>query len=231
MKERPILMCGEMVIATLEERKTQTRRTNHLDYINKNPSEWEYVEYLALKKEHLFVTKNDGQDYVQTKCPYGQPGDRLWVRETWTLGDIVDDEEPSIQIYYRADGTKVDFAVNHEAADKYIQKLEYLEVYGNGGDNWLPSIFMPRWASRITLEIVSVRVERVQDITISDCVAEGIHDSKDLTFPLKGSGIEKAEYRLLWDKINSKRGYSWENKPWVWAIEFKKYPELRHHDH
>ena len=109
-------------------------------------------------------------------CPHGAIGDRLWVRETWASDD-------STTAYYRADG----------------------ETY-NAGLPWRPSIFMPRWASRLTLEITDVRVERVQDISRKDAKDEGV----------------LLNFHLLWDAINAERGYSWDSNPWVWAISFQR---------
>jgi len=108
--------------------------------------------------------------------------------------------------------------------------------YPNGKvGNWkiTPSIFMPRWASRITLEVTAVRVERLQEITDSDAVEEGV--TRHLRSTLGWSFEESEEtfniaqardtFRLLWDHLNAKRGYGWEKNPWVWVIEFKRLPE------
>jgi len=127
--------------------------------------------------------------------PYGKSGDRLWVRETWWQWGGTEK-----RISYRAD-TLPSFAPN-------------------GG--FRPSIFMPRWASRITLEVVDVRVERLQDISEDDAKAEGVMASG-------GWNADDTEYCVgyrtafsrLWDSINAKRGYSWATNPWVWAVEFK----------
>lgn len=186
MKERPILFKGEMVNAILDGRKTQTRR--------------------VIKPQPNCVHDNHRWVWLKEKwvdCPYGQPGDRLWVRETFC--DLGAGTIPG-RILYRASFNDLDLEMFHQS--------------GHGSPIWHPSIFMPRWASRITLEIVNVRVERVQDISIADCVAEGIKDSNDLKY-LAGSGIEKTEYCLLWDKINGKT-YPWQSNPWVWVIEFKR---------
>lgn len=133
-------------------------------------------------------------------CQYGYAGDRLWVRETWhyTGGNKV---EPSpAYVSYRADG---EFTVDETA-------------------KWRPSIFMPRWASRITLEIVNVRVERLQAITEKDAEAEGIHlqglpETERYNHPRK----HIVAFQSLWNLINAERGYGWDVNPWVWVIEFK----------
>lgn len=161
MRERPIIFSGEMVRAILEGKKTQTRRVMKPDW----------VRALDLGEPEDLVS-------AVTQCPYGQVGDRLWVRETWHRHD--DDI-----MCYRATEICIGFA------------------------QWKPSIFMPRKYSRITLEIVNIRVERVQDITFLDAIAEGV----DIDWP-------ERNYRLLWNRINSKRGYGWDVNPWVWCLTF-----------
>lgn len=173
--ERPILFSGLMVRAILRGRKTQTRRV-----VKRQPD------------RHLFhlecLASGEWRDEEISlgKCPYGQPGDRLWVRETFAnLGDY--------GISYRAD------------SDAF-------------GDTWTPSIFMPRSLSRITLEISAVRVERIDSITDSDAVAEGIA----LRGTTRFCGEARIEFKNLWDLINAKRGFGWNANPWVWVIEFRR---------
>ena len=166
MKERPIIFKGEMVKAILDGRKTQTRR-------------------VVKNVEDLTVFFRDDKFGCPFKCPYGKPGDRLWVRETWA--DVNTSEGPAI--CYRADGD--------------VQII------------WRSSIYMPRWASRITLKILDIRVERLQDISEKDAIAEGIQPS-DYAKP-------KAAFMRLWDSINAKKpGKSWKDNPWVWVIEFSR---------
>ena len=153
MKERPILFSAPMVMAILAGTKTQTRRV-----IKPQPS-------------------------VAQNCPYGTPGDHLWVKETfWTGGDAVN---------YRADG----------------EMPEYMRDVSR----WKPSIFMPRKLSRITLEILDVRVERVQDISEEDAKDEG---------GLYGAGSYRDGFAVLWDSINGKK-HPWESNPWCWVLTFK----------
>lgn len=133
---------------------------------------------------------------LTVRSPYGFTGDRLWVREAFSYcpGDFKD----SRGIIYRADGKYNEFVLASE---------------------WLPSIFMPRNRSRITLEIVSVRVERLRSISVGDCCNEGapIYDGdKNQTH-----GVA-TWYEELWDSINEKRGFGWKKNPWVWVIEFKR---------
>lgn len=180
MREHPILFSGPMVRAILENRKTQTRRVLRED------NTWLYVQ---------------GNYYIAECCPYGQVGDRLWVRETWRPTS-----EKAVRIEYRADGEIRDFD----------QRSDF-EFYACG-QRWRPSIFMPRWASRITLEIVAVRPERLQEINVEDARAEGCSriqcDCGDCI-----DSTEIGEFQNLWDSIHGKR-YPWASNPWVWRIEF-----------
>ncbi len=222
-KERPILFSGPMVRAILEERKTQTRR------VVKGRVALEWLapgmfspEFVANSKNHL--------------CPYGQPGDRLWVRETWGLFDTQPaDGAEGARVFYRASETDPKFLA-HQL--------------------WRPSIYMPRWASRLTLEVTGVRVERLQEISEAEAMAEGLEavppqrwwqGYRDLgdrllhqefaggappewmiepkPLPVCGNEIlyptAARQYRDLWNSINAKRGFAWELNPWVWVVEFK----------
>lgn len=186
MKERPLLMRPEMAKASLEEIKTQTRR----------------------------VTKPTA--HIIAQCPYGKPGDRLWVRERFFVdhykyyprGPFPNVKPPEIDnnIIYRADGT-------------CCEQLGECGCEGKGAV-WRPSIHMPRWASRLTLEIVAVRVERLQDITAADAQAEGWPRAQEL-FPNVNAGSKALTwYQRLWESINGKG--SWDKNPFVWVVTFKK---------
>ncbi len=129
------------------------------------------------------------------RCPYGQPGDRLWVRETHALNVPGCDDGVS----YRADH-------NDPRGDGPAHPME-----------WRPSIHMKREHSRINLEVTGVRVERVQDITEADARAEGVTADDEP----RGGAYWVTKFARLWDSINAKRGYSWESNPWVWVVEFK----------
>ena len=148
-------------------------------------------------------------------CPYGQPGDHLWVRETWQ--QIFDVEPPfdiddPCHIEYKAD-----------TGNKYPG--EWPDDSGDDEDcpRWRSPIYMLRTASRITLQIVGAHVERVQDISTEDAIAEGV-GSWEGECSLREKQLTKAQlqYAALWDSINAKRGYSWNSNPWVWVIEFTK---------
>jgi hypothetical protein len=178
--ERPILFSGEMVRAILDGRKTQTRR------VVRNQS----------RALGIGMEVPEFRADIITRCPYGQPGDRLWVRETWC-------SSPD-GVMYRA--TEHEHGM-HQPDDCNI---------------WRPSIHMPRWASRLTLSISDVRVERLQDMRAPDAIAEGI-PSRGID--REGPNIASAlmylhDYKQLWDSLNAKRGYGWATNPWVWVISF-----------
>lgn len=211
-KERPILFSGAMVRAILEGRKTQTRRI-----IKPQPASVEYWFGGQPSDKHKGVCSlrdSNGQGWTieceKFKPYYGKPGDeRLWVRETF-LNNALQGYPPVY--FYRADS-------DEKPEDR----------------KWKPSIFMPRAASRITLEITSVRVERLKDISEEDARAEGIiweQTSEGAIFLAPGTkqsfnkknmewgSTPREAYRFLWESINGKG--SWDKNPWVWVIEFKK---------
>jgi hypothetical protein len=200
MKEHPILFSAPMVRAILDGRKTQTRRV-----VKFNP--WPTTE-TQQDKHRVFKSvfrHNDGgfgwlsgedtdgkfSRYLKSdpgkQCPYGMVGDRLWVRETFC------DTGLNRAVY------RVDTAVENW---KYRR--------------WRPSIFMPRWAARITLEIVRVGVERLQTINEVDARAEGVEPVVECV------GSYTYAYAQLWDVINKKRGFGWKVNPWVWVVSFRK---------
>ena len=181
MKERPILFSAPMVRAILDGRKTQTRR--------------------IVKQKHLPFLENitgnflDGK-WDQRPFPYGKPGDRLWVRETFCY---------------------------HDDLAMYLYKADDVTCC-----KWKPSIHMPRIASRILLEVVNVRVERLNDISEEDAIAEGINlPSPYVGIGMDGEVIESETiswmpsdyYKELWESINGPG--SWDLNPWVWVVEFK----------
>ena len=193
MKEHPILFSTEMVIAILEGRKTQTRRV-----VKPQPDKHSGHAYRVDTDRYLtpsFLDEIPDPACFFVECPYGLPGDRLWVRETWANAPR--------GFIYKADFWPVPWA------DSVIdiptgQTIPLI---------WKPSIHMPRIASRILLEVVSVWVEQVQDISEGDIIAEGCPSDYLL-------GINW--FRPLWDSINEKRGYGWNINPYVWVVEFKR---------
>ncbi|MCX5876625.1 MAG: hypothetical protein NT087_10115 [Deltaproteobacteria bacterium] len=195
MKERPILFSGPMAQAILEGRKMQTRR------IVKGPAQG------AMNRDDPREEEDGGELWLK-QCPFGQPGDRLWVRESWSTLGIFDKQKPS------------------DMDKNYLGTIRY-KADGAQSGKLRPSIFMPRWASRIMLEIVSIRVERLQDISKEDAIAEGLERSPEGDeFFVKTKNMfsrnmdPRDTYRALWCAIN---GYeSWGDNSWVWVIEFRR---------
>ncbi|OWF79180.1 hypothetical protein B4900_10935 [Yersinia rohdei] len=202
MNEKPILFNAEMVNAILSGRKTQTRRiirekTLHLFDVAASAGECHSLE----------LCDERSQSYYLEFCQLGQPGDQLWVRETFGKYRAA----PS-GFVYRADG----------------------ELPCGDPERWTPSIHMPRWASRINLLITGVRVERLQDISEQDALAEGLKTGKfgnennwQDGFYMPGDNqphfSAKLAFRELWDSIyGQKEGENWQANPWVWVIEFER---------
>lgn len=222
MKERPIIFSAPMVRAILDGRKTQTRR--------------------IVKNAHMMTV--DGELVpIAALCPYGQPGDRLVVREKWRIG-AWDEDRGAVAIDYfdgpRREWIEVpDPTLDGELFNRLWQQStddaraagltpdddgRYRWAPGESPCRWRPSIHMPRWASRITLEITDVRVERLQDISEDDAYAEGCRPVRPeimldgLVVRTGRSAVD--EYRQLWQSIHGPE--SWSANPSVWVIEFKK---------
>ena len=209
MKERPILFSAEMVRAIIDGRKTMTRRVIDFNKIaRKTGCTKGTLAYSNTFKSWAVVDGNGSADMCLVNCPYGEPGDRLWVRETFC--DRNNNGE-QIKPLYRADGQE------YEDGDGWHFEPK-----------WKPSIFMPRMYSRITLETTNVRVERLQDISDDDALAEGTPGAWVENDDYPGGYFENQNkahvffFRQLWDSINAKRGYSWESNPRVWVIGFKR---------
>jgi hypothetical protein len=247
MKERPILFSGPMVRAIREGRKTQTRRIIK----PQPPRGWKFNSFDTL----WYWWTPDGTcdlngPHEGRKCPYGNPGDRLWVKETWAQVHPIQVSEGRFSLKGRAGipgPPPVDYRVIYRSDGEYQRihfqrgepKYPYRELCVEGckrehihpeerWNGWASSALMPRWASRITLEIVSVRVERLQDISEEDAIAEGCEMDGDFPRPQPdASGIGEVGwdtavewYSWLWESIN---GFgSWDLNPWVWVIEFKE---------
>ncbi|AUX87028.1 hypothetical protein C3F34_13965 [Acinetobacter sp. ACNIH2] len=194
MKERPILFNAPMVKAILEGRKTQTRRS-----ISPQPSlvmgEGKHSTY-AYRGGMYALDLYASNSNILSKCPFGKIGDRLWVRETFRLFDSEECPHADFPCGCPSWGTPL-YRASHDCGD---------------GEKWTPSIHMPRSASRILLEITKIRVERLQDISESDYLKEGV-----------GSPIlrycKKPKFMQLWESING--ADSWAANPWVWVVEFK----------
>ena len=200
MMDRPILFSAPMIRAILEGRKTQTRR------VIKDTG------FYAIDGHHGAETAKRERAALATRCPYGQPGDRLWVREAFQplFADGVEN-------HWETDWkTGKGYAISYPATDGIH---EYLDADDNLSDACKPSIHMPRWASRITLEIASVRVERLNDISEADCIAEGCAGGHGAIPGYAYAATPFEHYRALWESINGTG--SWDMNPWVFVIEFR----------
>lgn len=213
MKFHPILFSTEMVKAILEGRKQMTRRSITHDKVNVvDPSfapDWDYIRFFDGHAKFCEVNNHINEVYV--KCPYGEVGDVLWVRESWRTAAEYE--------------SKPDYSVM--SSSDFVYKAD-LEWHGP----FKPSIHMPKTACRIFLKIKSIRVERLQDINEADAVAEGIKPCGPPFDNVKKYGwrfesytgnsacLPIASFQTLWQSIN---GYeSWNSNPWVWVIEFEQ---------
>lgn len=194
MTDRPILFSEPMVCAILEGRKTQTRRVltlqntqTDVERCNGLADCWPDLDFdeAYSTKSHLKV-ENPRTLRIYKIFPRTKTGDRLWVREAWA--QVGDNDDYDTVAYYRADSA-------------YPAECK-----------WRPSIHMPRWASRLTLIVSDVRIERIQDINDADAWDEGCH-----------APCAHSTFRVLWNKLNEKRGFGWKSNPWVIAITFKAY--------
>jgi hypothetical protein len=247
VRERPILFSGEMVRAILDGRKTQTRRV-----ITPKPPV-ETGDLVNIGGNCWACIGNNGPNRT---CPY-EPGHRLWVRETWQAefewpaqpGDHLLNywhEVPpgfrgvknAMRAYYRADWAEYyvnkyddkgsDFSLSFNTCVDESQLVEY-DFDEPLPFRWVPSIHMPRWASRITLEVTAVRGEQVQDISEDDAIDEGLEPI--VNDPITDGYGEwqkpyvisaRDQYVELWNSLNAKRGYGWDVNPWVWVVEFRR---------
>ena len=222
MKERGMIFNGEMVRALLDGRKTQTRRiikdcTVGRDQISK---------FIQIEKKFIGCYPEDVPELIRECCPYGVPGDRIWVRETFQ-GPLVHEE---LFEEYSAYPEKFETPEYCEYAADGGVRPEYCDLDDNLRHGWRPSIHMPRWASRILLEITNVRVERLNAISEEDAEAEGIdmealYDSQDCydciaDHNMTGRPTVTGAFKYLWESIYGEDG--WKSNPWVWVIEFKR---------
>ena len=190
-KEKPIIFSTPMIKAILEGRKTQTRRVIKLP---KEAPQGRVPFYKDIPDPTLGV-----HAFWEVKPKY-ERGDILWVKETWA--DIA--ETTPGNFHYKSCATEGD-----------------IEWFKENNWKWKSAMFMPRKAARIFLEVKSVRVERSQEITGRDVLAEGIDNGhSNPKMGLRWENMQRMAFSELWDSINAKRGYSWKSDPWVWVIEF-----------
>lgn len=247
MKERPILFSAPMVREILAGTKTQTRRVWKLP----RGCSW----YAGHGGEAAgMVQDDDGPAWwhvSEQRCPYGQPGDRLWVREAWAdqhplaiqdgrysqpgRAGIPGPPPVAFRTIYRADGEPLQVWSNGNQSHPYLTRSgpasqidsDFPAVASNYQRKgkaiyWNPSIHMPRWASRITLQVTNVRVERLQDISELDARAEGAPEllSVDGGYLEHPMGCYRDGFQHLWTSINGPG--SWDTNPWVWVVEFRR---------
>lgn len=237
MKTTPLIFNADSIRAMLDGRKSQTRRI-----VKPQPNEDRWKSWVVPEARPYFQTdehgkvvmthaifhhQSDGLPLVAWRCPYGQPGDLIWCRETWGVGCRPDPYQGWRDgLEYRADESflqhdcdllPLHFVTPPEGVD--------LDEYASG---WKSPTQMPRWASRLTLRLTAVRVQRVQEISESDCYAEGIeawleHDENLPRYadgtPNKYNNIRQA-YAYWWNSINAKRGYPLADNPWVRALTY-----------
>ena len=203
VKSLGIIFSSPMVRAILDGKKTQTRRVikpqppawaTYLNHIQKHDLwQWSEPDQNPPRIFRRWPEDEAGPCYIP--CAYGKCGDQLWVRETWRPTPWGDGS-----VYYRATGVPT----------------------GVADMAWKPSLFMPRSASRITLEIIEVRVQRLKEITEEDAIAEGVDCVSQDEVRRQATWSRRQDFAGLWDRINKKRGYSWESNSWVWALTFKR---------
>lgn len=208
MREHPILFSGEMVHAILDGRKSVTRRVVKPQVPG--------MEMWAAKYPNCYPgwASNLKHEYGPTTahfCPYGQPGDRLWVREAWAIRADADNDKEAERWF-----------LGRKSPTWYPADGETPSGCAGGMGKTRPSIHMPRWASRLTLEVTGVRVERLQDITEGQAVAEGVDTVSMEAVPRQATMSRRADFKQLWDRLSAKRGFGWDKNPWVFVIEFKR---------
>lgn len=240
MREHPIIFSAGMVSAILAGTKTQTRRV-----LKPQPSTPEVLQVMGQWHGH-YPGAEPGKGLLHAapiRCPYGRPGDHLWVRETWALMcreadphcwcETDEDRKRNHYAEYRADAP----------GDRYPGGWPDDEESAADAPRWRPSIHMPRWASRLTLEVCGVRVERLQAITPPDAIEEGAVEYRSHVTRHSLEAVHQWEARTLardkpylvryfanmWDDINGKRpGCAWADDPFVWAVSFRVLPPPLH---
>lgn len=234
MAEKPILFSGPMVSAILEGRKTQTRRIMKVKNWGDEPpasihpdgSGKGWIAWWPETSAEFSRKAYPGPEQRGFSPPY-RPGDRLWVKENYQYADWIENGLPFIR--YQADGAiRGPLTPSEDMADRVWAIWEELSdpdnraIDGKSADRkWRSSIFMPKWAARIWLEVTDVRAQRLQDITEMDAFREGIERKRrkvDWNDPVMGT---RMRFRSLWNTLNAKRGYPWDSNPWVWAYTFR----------
>jgi hypothetical protein len=235
ISEKPIIFSGPNVRAILEGRKTKTRRVitpqpNNPETFGVSPVWGHGVPCFVNGKNipekkrrfciHAAFDKGGKRVDRWLSCPYGKPGDRLWVRENAWIAPPNFGDERNDPFATHTDDHGRKRVVGYSAS----MDCDSVRCAKDFGVKQSPSIHMPRWASRLTLEITDIRVERVQEITEEDAIAEGVAEYKvEASSDPRGMYSDCANHRFsfhqLWDSLNLKRGYGWDTNPWVWVLE------------
>ena len=218
MTERGMIFNSDMVRAILDVRKTQTRRIIKDCTVGRDP----ISKFIQIGKKFIGCYPEDVPELIRECCPYGVPGDRIWVRETFQ-GPLFDFEQMEA---YQEDSSKFkkpEFCV-YKADGKPAP--EFFDADDNLHCGWRPSIHMPRWASRITLEITDVRVEQLKSISEEEARSEGVAQLREGFWKHYQPGwtqhqlSARGSFATLWESIY---GFGeWDRNPWVWVIEFKR---------
>jgi hypothetical protein len=248
VKAHPILFSGPMVRALLDGRKTQTRRVVRPAFGKKHPivnlkdhGIGEYSGEFNDPASWGYPCAEDGNDmplaYWLDLCPYGQPGDLLWVRETWGIVNSSGElsglptfeyegyKEDCTGPFFKGRGARLEYAADGGDFPKRPGYRVAFKKRMQCAGRWRCSIHMPRWASRLTLEMAGVRVERLQDISEADAILEGMFQCESGFHWFDPRTQEGCYYRAtwayeeLWESINGPG--SWDANPWVWVLEFK----------
>lgn len=205
MTERGMIFNGEMVRAILDGRKTQTRRIIKDCTVGRDP----ISKFIQIGKKFIGCYPEDVPELIRECCPYGVPGDRIWVRETWAEAGA---SAPDLKLYRANYPSHV--------------PTHYENVPPAEDVRWTPSIHMPRWASRILLEITDVRVEQLKSISEEEARSEGVAQLREGFWKHYQPGwtqhqlSARGSFTTLWESIY---GFGeWDRNPWVWVIEFKR---------
>ncbi len=215
MTDGPIIFSGAMPCAILNDRKTQTRRVVKRTNSTVDGSRWKADDWAILDFDKAVISAGvtgaallrvpiHEDDSWHRVRPMRTFGDRLWVKEIWRIAQRHHEKCLIGPIMKRGEGDLVE--VHHYAGQDEAQAALV---------SWRPPIFMPRWASRITLEVKEVRVERVRDITEADAKAEGVGE-------MAVNGDTVGAFAMLWDSRNANLGHGWDANPWVWVVEFER---------
>ncbi len=216
--EHPILFSGPMVKAILDGSKTQTRRVVRFpSWFDEGGIPEQFDGYADCRP----VVSRDILRHITNR--HGWPGDRLWVRETWRFYGRNCVEGFGGGVQYRCDLEHRIFTEFEDPDAVYeLARKSFESNASNRCNNWRPSIHMPRWASRITLEVTDVRVERLRDIGLQDIGEEGLDCKYSTPLSVHNAAKYRFDFAKLWDSINTKPDLSWDENPWVWVITFRR---------